>query len=62
MLVLNIKDGESVLLRDEQGMEIRVLLFSVGRRQAKLGITAPDNVTILRAALAEQNPGEEPIQ
>ena len=51
MLVLTVKDGERIRLKDDTGQVIHVMLVSTGQGKAKIGIEAPDTVEILREAL-----------
>jgi carbon storage regulator CsrA len=54
MLVLTVKDGERIRLRDDTGQIIHVMLVSTSHGKAKLGIDAPDTVEILRESLVEK--------
>jgi carbon storage regulator len=54
MLVVTRKPGEAVVIGDR----IRLTLVSVGRRRARLGLTAPAGVPIRRAEL--RRPPEGP--
>ena len=55
MLVLTVKDGERIRLKDGTGQIIHVMLVSTSHGKAKLGIEAPDTVEILRESLVVQN-------
>ena len=52
MLILNRKLGEAVLM--DGG--IRVVILSCDRRGVRLGIEAPDAVTVLREEIAARQP------
>ena len=51
MLVLTVKDGERVRLRDDTGQTIHVMLVTSDKGRAKIGIDAPETVEILRESL-----------
>ena len=51
MLVLTVKEGSRIRLKDDTGQVIYVMLVSTGQGKAKIGIEAPDTVEILREAL-----------
>ena len=51
MLVLTVKEGERVRLKDDTGQVIHVMLVTALHEKAKLGIDAPDTVEILRESL-----------
>jgi len=51
MLVLTRRDGETIRLRLPNGDEIEVTLISGG--PCKLGISAPDDVEVVRTEIAE---------
>ena len=52
MLILNRKLGDAVLM--DGG--IRVVILSCDRRGVRLGIEAPDAVTVLREEIAARQP------
>jgi carbon storage regulator CsrA len=54
MLVLTVKEGSRIRLKDDTGQVIHVMLVSTGQGKAKLGIEAPDTVEILREALVNE--------
>jgi len=54
MLVLSVKEGERIRLKDDTGQIIHVMLVSTSQGKAKLGIEAPDTVEILREALVSE--------
>jgi len=62
MLVLTRKPGEEIILPD-QGVTIR--LTEVRGDRARIGITAPDHIRILRGELRNWEPqptsGEQPL-
>ena len=47
MLVLTRKVGERILV----GKDVEIVLLSVGGRRAKVGVTAPSDITVLREEL-----------
>ena len=57
MLVLTVKDGERVRLKDDTGQIIHVMLVMALSGKAKLGIDAPDTVEILRESLVGKERG-----
>jgi sRNA-binding carbon storage regulator CsrA len=54
MLVLTIKDGERIRLKDNSGQVIHVMLVASGNGRAKLGIEAPKTVEILWESLVTE--------
>jgi carbon storage regulator len=50
VLILNVKEGEKVLI----GENISVLLVELRRGQIRLGIEAPKDVLVLRDKLAKR--------
>ena len=54
MLVLTVKDGERIRLKDDTGQVIYVMLVSTGQGKAKIGIEAPETVEILRESLVSK--------
>jgi carbon storage regulator CsrA len=54
MLVLSRKVNEEIIIGDT----IRVRLVKVGGGRARLGITAPADVSVRRAELAKKTPAE----
>ena len=54
MLVLTVKEGSRIRLKDDTGQVIHVMLVSTGQGKAKIGIEAPDTVEILREALVNE--------
>ncbi len=54
MLVLQLKDGESLVLTDDKGMRIQVVLCRTGNAKAKLGVNAPSQVRVMRSTLEER--------
>ncbi len=52
MLVLSRKKDEKILLRTENG-EIELTVVRIDANKVRLGITAADDVTILRSELVE---------
>jgi carbon storage regulator len=53
MLILTRRPGESLLIGDD----IEITLINVEGNQVKVGIKAPDDITILRAELLERQGG-----
>lgn len=59
MLVLSVREGEKVLLRDGNGRESVVVVLEVrSRKEIKLGFEAPQDVKILRGKLIKNQQGE----
>ena len=56
MLILTRRDGETLMIGDT----VTVTVLSVSGRQVRLGINAPDDVTILREELIENYPTDQP--
>ena len=54
MLVLTVKDGERIRLKDDTGQIIHVMLVSTAQGKAKIGIEAPETVEILRESLVSK--------
>jgi len=54
MLVLTVKDGERIRLKDDTGQIIHVMLVSTSHGKAKIGIEAPETVEILRESLVSK--------
>ncbi|OOG24359.1 carbon storage regulator [Thioalkalivibrio denitrificans] len=50
MLILTRRPGESLLIGDD----IEITLINVEGRQVKVGVKAPDHITILRGELLER--------
>ena len=50
MLILTRRPGESLLIGDD----VEITLINVEGNQVKVGIKAPDDVTILRAELVDR--------
>ena len=60
MLVLTVKTGERVILKDvEHGTEMSVMLCRADNDKAKIGIEAPREVSILRESLALEDENHE---
>ncbi len=53
MLILNRKENQSIDLFLEDGQEIKITLAWAHAYQAKIGITAPKEIMILREELME---------
>jgi carbon storage regulator len=56
MLVLSRKPGEQVYIGDN----ITITVVEIKGNRIRLGITAPDNVSVLRAELGDFMKSEEP--
>ena len=54
MLVLNRKEGQRILI----GGEVEIVLVSAIHGQAKIGITAPRDISIVRSELADNRKSE----
>lgn len=53
MFVLGRREGESIILRCPDGIEIEVKVIRQSTGALKLGIEAPETVTIIRKELLE---------
>ena len=59
MLILSVREGERVLLRDDNGTESVVVVVAVrSGKEIKLGFDAPSTVKILREKLITEKTGE----
>ena len=59
MLVLSVREGEKVLMRDGNGTESVVVVVEVrSRKEIKLGFEAPEDIEILREKLVKNQQGE----
>lgn len=58
MLVLSRKVGESLLI----GTDVKLTVLKVERSHVRIGIEAPDHVTILRAELVEGGIGSWEVE
>ena len=59
MLVLSVREGEKVLMRDGNGTESVVVVVEVrSRKEIKLGCEAPKDIEILREKLVKNQQGE----
>jgi sRNA-binding carbon storage regulator CsrA len=59
MLVVSVREGERVLLRDDNGTESVVVVVAVrSGKEIKLGFDAPSTVKILREKLITEKTGE----
>jgi carbon storage regulator CsrA len=54
MLVLTVKDGERIRLRDDTGQIIHVSVVMSAKGRAKIGIDAPETVEIMRESLVRK--------
>lgn len=59
MLVLARKVGESIILRMPDGTECTITVTKTSRWSAKLGISAPQTVRVLRSELDGLDDAEE---
>ncbi len=57
MLVLSRKVNEEIIIGDN----IRVRLVKIGGGRARLGISAPPEVSVRRAELAKNEPARDPL-
>ena len=56
MLVLTRKDGQSLVLTDKQtGLSMTVTVIRINGPTVKLGIEAPEQITVLRDELVERD-------
>ena len=59
MLVLSVREGEKVLMRDGNGTESVVVVVEVrSRKEIELGFEAPKDIKILREKLIKNQQGE----
>jgi len=59
MLVVSVREGERVLLRDDNGTESVVVVVSIrSGKEIRLGFDAPSTVKILREKLITEKTGE----
>jgi sRNA-binding carbon storage regulator CsrA len=59
MLVLSVREGEKVILRDGNGTESVVVVVQIrSSKEIKLGFEAPDDIVILREKLIKNQQGE----
>ena len=59
MLVVSVREGERVLLRDDNGTESVVVVVSIrSGKEIRLGFAAPSPVKILREKLITEKTGE----
>jgi carbon storage regulator CsrA len=59
MLILSVREGEKVLMRDGNGTESVVVVVEVrSRKEIKLGFEAPKDIKILREKLVKNQQGE----
>ncbi len=54
MLVLSRKRDESIILKDENGEEVRVTVVRIDANKVRLGIEANNSTTILRSELVQR--------
>ena len=59
-LVLTRKIGEDIVVQLDSGEEVRIRLKQLRRNQARISVSAPRRLRILRAELLE-DAGEEPV-
>ncbi|HEY7156241.1 MAG TPA: carbon storage regulator [Gemmataceae bacterium] len=57
MLVLTRKQGEQIII----GENIRITVLAVEGNRVRLGLTAPDDVSILRVELGSWRPGARDV-
>lgn len=55
MLVLGRKKGDRILI----GNDVAIVIVDVTAHRVRIGIQAPDDMTILRAELVENDSGKE---
>lgn len=55
MLVLSRKRDEKILLQVNDGEDIELTVVRIDQNKVRLGITAGNNVTILRSELVEKS-------
>jgi carbon storage regulator len=57
MLILNRKEGQSVVITTETGEEIEVDILEIKGKYAKLGFKAPKTVSVDRKEVHERKKG-----
>jgi len=55
MLVLTRREGESILIELPTGERIEVTVLGIKGNQVRIGTDAPDEISIVREELLEQN-------
>ncbi len=59
MLILNRKEGQSVIITTDAGEEIEISILEIKGKYAKLGFTAPVSVGVDRKEVSERKKGED---
>jgi carbon storage regulator len=59
MLILNRKEGQSVIITTDAGEEIEISVLEIKGKYAKLGFTAPVSVGVDRKEVSERKKGED---
>ncbi len=59
MLILNRKEGQSIVITTEAGEEIELSILEIKGKYAKVGIQAPATVTVDRKEVSERKKGGE---
>jgi carbon storage regulator CsrA len=54
MLVLTVKDGERIRLKDDTDQIIHITLVASSQGRSKIGLDAPETVEILRESLVRK--------
>ena len=57
MLVLTRRNGEELVLSDQDGLRIEVSVLRISGNSVRLGINAPGSVSVLRAELEGEDAG-----
>jgi carbon storage regulator len=54
MLILNRKEGQSIIITTDTGEEIEISILEIKGKYAKLGFSAPASVGVDRKEVSEQ--------
>ncbi len=54
MLILNRKEGQSVIITTDEGEEIEISVLEISGKYAKLGFSAPESVGVDRKEVNER--------
>ncbi len=59
MLILNRKEGQSVIITTDAGEEIEISVLEISGKYAKMGFSAPASVGVDRKEVSERKKGGE---
>ena len=51
MLFHDLKSGQSIVIIDKDGQQIKITIVETKRRIARIGVEAPENLKVLRSEL-----------